>query len=112
MEAGLTVLLPKTLLPEVWGDGDTRPLRFTSALLKWTAQLLLHNARLALDRVGDLQWAIASNRTHPGCDWWTNYTSSSGTLAKTFGSFSQLHLAELIADEVGRKRGQPCEAIV
>ncbi|CAE7709541.1 unnamed protein product, partial [Symbiodinium necroappetens] len=121
MLQGLTVLLPKTMMPQGWGD--TRPITLSSALLKWLAQLLLHRGRCYLDAGNKHQWAKPGSQAvelvlgirrllRAAKDWGDDLYVVKLDVAKAFDSISQLHMGKLIAKRVGGDGGQPWEALL
>ena len=121
MLEGLTVLLPKTMMPQSWGD--TRPITLSSALLKWLAQLLLHRGRRYLDTGNKHQWAKPGSQAvelvlgirrllRAAKDWGDALYIVKLDVAKAFDSISQLHMGKLIARRVGGDGGLPWEALL
>ena len=121
MIEGLTVLLPKTMMPQSWGD--TRPITLSSALLKWLAQLLLHRGRRYLDGGNKHQWARPGSQAvelvlgirrllRAAKDWGDALYIVKLDVAKAFDSISQLHMGKLIARRVGGDGGLPWEALL
>ena len=121
MLEGLTVLLPKTMMPQSWGD--TRPITLSSALLKWLAQLLLHRGRRYLDEGNKHQWAKPGSQAvelvlgirrllRAAKDWGDALYIVKLDVAKAFDSISQLHMGKLIARRVGGDGGLPWEALL
>ncbi|CAE7450816.1 pol [Symbiodinium microadriaticum] len=121
MLKGLTVLLPKTMMPQSWGD--TRPITLSSALLKWLAQLLLHRGRRYLDAGNKHQWAKPGSQAvelvlgirrllRAAKDWGDALYIVKLDVAKAFDSISQLHMGKLIARRVGGDGGLPWEALL
>ena len=121
MLQGLTVLLPKAMIPKAWGD--TRPITLSSSLLKWLAQLLLHRGRKYIDDANSSQWAKPGGQAvelilgmrkllRAAKDWGDTLYVVKLDVAKAFDSISQLHMGKLIADKVGTQGGMPWEALL
>ena len=115
---GASVLLPKTALPANWSE--TRPITLSSAILKWTAQLLLHRGQPLLQDCCQHQWASRNKQgvelilslrklARVAHEWRTPFYIVKIDIAKAFDSIAQEKLGDLVMRKIACQ-GKPWEA--
>ena len=116
---GASVLLPKCVQPHNWSD--TRPITLSSAVLKWTSQLLLHRGVPLLQSCYGHQWASKGKQgielvlalrklARVAHEWRTPFYIVKIDIAKAFDSVAQESLGELVVRKISRQGDRPWEA--
>ena len=116
---GASVLLPKCAQPAYWSD--TRPITLSSAVLKWTSQLLLHRGVPLLQNCCGHQWASKGKQgielvlalrklARVAHEWKTPFYIVKIDIAKAFDSVAQECLGDLVVRRISRQGGMPWEA--